>query len=194
MEKQPEVDLWSAHYGTVPPSFAWMLVNAHTAAWTRFCSLPGCKALPSDETELSVAMERFDSVAAYILSSDSTLLLATGYWPTDGVATGIARIGGRSIETPQAWAPLLREHDDTAEGSHFFVAEVAGWKRGLADELVRRILTDTGGRLAIMSVDTGDAVLPYDGGVDTFVWEAGKRTELRERFADWLWRPQSAGD
>jgi hypothetical protein len=185
--------LWEANYGSRPPSFAWLLAKDFAELWTRFCNLPACKALPQDEAELESVLSRVNALVEAVMGHGPVGILAVDYHPRDFASKAMKRIGGEPITTPAQWLPLLNEYKDDPKLNRYYAAQSDRWTRGLVEDLLAAVISDKGGDLAVIAAGSGDAVLPYDGGVDTFVHDPAKRELLRSRYSDWLWAP-TVGD
>jgi hypothetical protein len=177
-----QLKAWQERYLNDPPVGPVLRMN-HPKIWTRIHYLPlGRRPARNAEDEQTV-VERFNAVMGY-LGFSVVVVLAVHLDPRDEEIEILQPFGAIRLPMPAEWTTALSEHFDLGS-AQLAVAELP-WTHGCLDDLWRAAARDRIGRVALYNLPTGDALCPYDGGADIFVWDEGSRAGLRERFRSWL--------
>jgi hypothetical protein len=185
VDSRDPIQQWQAHFGPCVPIGSLML-GSFRQRWTRFCALPHCDRLP-EQQDLAAALERVNVVTREVLGKDALLIIACELDQHGNVSRDLLDVGGsRLTKIPIVWTRALHDHVVEPDSASFWIA-TAQLPFARHESIFERILMDRWGTLTMMSLATGDAVCPYEGGVDTFVGDAEKRSHLRAHFQSWIW-------
>jgi hypothetical protein len=153
----------------------------------RLYSLPFAKRYPHGRRDMALILRRQNALASALFGGREVLLIAS-HWPgskaSDAIEGDIRRLGLSAAPPRPSWTESVVDYTDE-EAKTAYSAGVQRWRVGCLDGVLPKIAEYEWGLLAIMSVDTGDAMCPYDGGVDLFVEDDARRSALADRFSTW---------
>ena len=175
-----------SHAGTPPVGFT--MREDHPDAWVRLHTLPHGKRIPSSESERHTVLDRWNQVARLVFEAPGTVRVfvleagptgASGHCRTLMEQTGLRQVSRR----PAEWLRRLDVYMDMSEAA--FWAGTLGWAAGCLDTLILAAAMDDVGPVTVFSMERGDALCPYDGGVDSFLREP-LRTSVATVFREWV--------
>jgi hypothetical protein len=181
------VDAWQAQYRGLPP-VGFMLRFPFEEQWTRVHYLSDEGVAAADERNI----QNFDAIASALFNGATVLVLAIHLNPGHEATDEMRDIGATTIEAPSSWIESLTDYlPDLSQAE--FVAATLTWYRGCLDGVWRAVSRERIGRVAVFSPATGDAICPYSGGADVFVWGSNRRAKLGDRFRAWVPAPGTPG-
>jgi hypothetical protein len=182
MNVQEAVDAWQSQYAGQPP-VGFMLRFSHEEAWTRLRFVR--EGAPPDQHEAQLIATRFDTVASSLFTGATVLVLAIRLVAGRADASALRELGAKPITPPESWLEALGGYLPNPTAAAFMAATVS-WERGCLDRVWLAVAHEWIGRVAVFCPATGDALCPYDGGADVFVWRPERRAKMAERFRAWL--------
>ena len=188
MNVQEAVDAWQSQYSGQPP-VGFMLRFSHESVWTRI-QFARDGATPGAGDDRLIA-SRFDTVASSLFTGTTVLVLAIRLGAGPKGTNALRDLGATAISPPQSWLEALGGYLPDPGRAEFLAATV-GWQRGCLDPVWLAVAREWIGRVAVFCPATGDALCPYDGGADVFVWAAERRAKMAERFKAWVPRAAPA--
>jgi len=177
------VSLWKRHHPTAPP-VAHVLRKAERYTWVRFHSLPLSKRYATSKREKWMVLDRANKLANRVLGESSRCWLVQAE-PDYGDAANDADLYGT---IRQYRLEFQFEHPAPEDDCNYriFAAPVV-WSAGTFNDLIAKRADD---QLPLptlwVSVETGAAFAPYDGGSDLFLPNPGDVDDLKREFSDWL--------
>ena len=185
---QEAVDAWQSQYAGQPP-VGFMLHFTHESVWTRLRFVR--EGAPPDDDEAQLIASRFDTVASSLFTGANVLALTIELVAGRADASALRDLGATSISPPGSWIEALGGYlPDPATAS--FMGATVTWQRGCLDGVWLAVAHEWAGRVAVFCPATGDAMCPYDGGADVFIWAAERRAKMAERFKAWVPRAAPA--
>jgi len=172
-----------ARFHPLGPPVAHILRQAEPATWVRFHSLPLSKRYATSKREKWTVLDRANTLASNVLGEHSLCWLVQAE-PDYGDAANDADAYGTIAEYRLSFEferPPLE--DDCAY--RIFAAPVT-WSAGAFNDLISKCADDERPPTMWVSVTTGAAFAPYDGGTDLFLPTAAEVAALKREFSDWL--------
>lgn len=169
---------WKAYYGDLPP-MGHILRQNIPDRWLRIHSLPNSKRYADSEQEYCILLHRQNTVATELLGQGKPCLIFAAHFTEDGVKS-----------PPQP--PQIEDEQFELFGFHTEPETVAvwvaksRWNENSFDGLICAIADDREAHITFVSVETGEAYHPYDGGADLFVSTQTRRDELKNKYQSWL--------
>ena len=188
MDVQEAVDAWQSQYSGQPP-VGFMLRFSHESVWTRLRFVR--EGAPPDDDEARLIASRFDTVASSLFTGATVLVVAIKLVAGRADASALRDLGARAISPPESWIEALGGYLPDP-GAAAFMAATVSWERGCLDGVWLAVAHEWIGRVAVFCPATGDALCPYDGGADVFVWAAERRAKMGDRFKAWVPRAAPA--
>ena len=178
---------WRRTYVQTPP-IGFMLRQQHPDAWLRVHTLPLGKRLPSTESERDTVLSRWNEVAGAVLEpreSVGVFVMDAGQTSSaDGDPSLLERMAMSRISPfPSDWARQLDEYMEMSAAALW--AGAIGWTATCLDELVLAAALDKMGAVTVFSTKHGDALCPYDGGIDAVLRDPLRRS-VATAFGEWL--------
>ncbi len=187
MDVSEALDAWQMQYRGLPP-VGFMLRFPFEDRWTRVHYL-GDEGLAAAEERNA---QNLDAIASALFTGATVLVLAIQLRPNNEAADELREIGAVDFEAPASWIESLGQYlPDLSQAE--FVGATLTWRRGCLDRIWRAVSRELIGRVSVFSPATGDAICPYSGGADIFVWGSDRRTKLEERFRPWVPAPGDPG-
>jgi hypothetical protein len=167
---------WTDWYPTAPP-VPWLLREACPGDWFRVYTLPDGKRYPESTVEAATVRARRDAVLESVLKSGSAFEAFLGRY-------------AENAEPEVECYGVVAQHYRTVKVDSDVNLSIYRYA-GLWDiERFALLLDDIAhGRepsWVLLNAETGDAIAPYDGGVDVFVPDNTRRIAARSLFADWI--------
>jgi hypothetical protein len=185
---------WAATFPNCPP-YPPMLRSACPERWLRIHSLPRAKRYATTANEKRLLLERHETVADRLLSSDRAscalvVTYANGYRGKGEPSS----VTSRKMEIATEWLePAWRDSsiDDDLDETVFAVSPFT-YRRGDLAPLIVDVADDRTASLLMFNMESGRAYAPYDGGADLFFTSSEERDQARRDFSKWL-SPRSDG-
>src|SRR3954466_9295375 len=176
---------WGAWYEDVPP-VAFLLRDSVPERWVRIYSLPEGKRYPSSGFEHAELRRRHIRVATDVLSdgAECALLLlkpCDSNEAEDPAGTRAMAMLPRVSDLPESLWDL---ETGVFQSPMCLYGGVVHWH---ADRFIELIDAAADDRVKVMfvSLDSGRAYAPYDGGADLFYENEFARNEAAQRFDAW---------
>ncbi|MGD0122189.1 MAG: hypothetical protein ABSC46_06485 [Candidatus Limnocylindrales bacterium] len=182
------VDAWQSQYSGQPP-VGFMLRFSHESVWTRL-QFARDDARPGAGDDRLIA-SRLDTVASSLFTGATVLVAAIRLGAGQEDTNALRDLGATAISPPESWLEALGSYLPDPSRAEF-MATTVGWQRGCLDRVWLAVTREWIGRVAVFCPATGDALCPYDGGADVFVWAAERRAKMGERFKAWVPRAAPA--
>ena len=166
------------------PPVAHLLREAERETWVRFHSLPLSKRYATSKREKWTVLDRANKLAGRVLGENARCWLVQAE-PDHGDAANDADAHGTISEYHLNFE---FEHPSSEDDCTYriFVAEVT-WSAGAFNDLISKRADDELPLPAMwVSVESGAAFAPYDGGSDLFLRSADDVAKLKREFAAWL--------
>ena len=152
--------------------------------WVRFHSLPLSQRYATSTREKWMVLERANKLASRVLGEGSRCWLVQAE-PDWGDAANDSDAYGTISQYQLSFAFEHPPLEDDC-GYRIFAGPVV-WSAGAFNDLISKRADD---ELPLptmwVSVETGAAFAPYDGGSDLFLPTAAQVAALRSEFSDWL--------
>ena len=181
---------WNRHYPDIEP-VGYELRNAGAEYWIRFHSLPDSKRYAETDDEWRILLTRQNLLAAAVLGDEQDCWLVQSLHKlppgqveiaVDGGIDPFGAIAGYGLESAVV---SVREAGTEFEERWEAFAGIVKWTSGRFDGLLREI-ADWSAPTIWYSSETGAIFAPYDGGVDLFLPDESRVSELAAKHADWL--------
>ena len=172
-----------ARFHPVGPPVAHILRQAEPETWVRFHSLPLSKRYATSKREKLIVLDRANKLASKVLGENSRCWLVQAkydYGDAANDADAYGTIAEYRLNFEFKHPPF---EDDCAY--RIFAARVI-WSAGAFNDLISKLADDELRHIMWVSVATGAAFAPYDGGTDLFLRTAAKVAKLKVEFSDWL--------
>ena len=162
---------------------AHILRHAEPERWVRLHSLPLSKRYATSKREKWTVLDRANKLASNVLGENSRCWLVHAGPHYEGAANdadAYLRIADYRLK-------LEFEHSSVEDDCAYriFAAPVI-WSVGAFDNLISKCADDERPPTMWVSVMTGAAFAPYDGGTDLFLPTAAAAATLKCEFSDWL--------
>ena len=174
---------WAMFHPKGPP-VAHLLREAERETWVRFHSLPLSKRYATSKREKWTVLDRANKLASRVLGENARCWLVQAE-PDPGDAANDAD----AYETISEYQLNFEfEHPSSEDDCAYriFVAQVT-WSAGAFNDLISKRADD---ELPLptmwVSLESGAAFAPYDGGSDLFLGSADDVAKLKREFAAWL--------
>jgi len=181
MDVAEALDAWQGQYSGQPPA-GFMLRFTHEAVWTRV-RYPQPFSGPASRAQDEATAAQFDAIGSALFTGATVLVLAIHLDPGREDKGVLRAIGGRLIVPPPGWVDSLRAYLPDVSRAEF-VAATLSWRRRCLDDVWLAVARDRIGRIAVFCPATGDALCPYGGGADVFVWGSERRSQIGGRFRE----------
>lgn len=177
---------WIRHYSGIAP-VGFVLRRTFRDRWIRFHYFDDDRRTPMSAGERSLVVERLNSIASAVWgSSERCVLLLVSFGvrmpPPWAAVLGVHQVRGEAVRKWKGQAEYLGE-----DLPRFWCGQI-DWHRGVLDKSFESVAIGNQGPVAVASVETGDCICPYEGGVDVFSKNPNLRTELARRFAALHWK------
>lgn len=173
-------DWWQSHYGSAVP-VAHILRHQVLDKWFRIHSLPESKRYAETPDEYSILLTRHNAVATKVLGSQTRCLLLVGRY-TEHPEPDI-----HSQSLPQLEGANFTLFGSVQEPDLISIwCAPMTWTAGRFDGLIKAVADDQDRNILFVSLETGEAYAPYDGGADLFLNSTARRDEMKQRYSQWL--------
>jgi hypothetical protein len=185
MAIKPILESWKRFFPELPP-VGFLLRKNRPEQWLRFHTLPNAKRIPKSASEVEEVLQRMSQISEEVFEPRTQAALwITSFnhlrpsFPKEQWA-GFEAVA----EPPPTWTNALQDHIDVQHMTIWVRAKEWDWEH--VAFFFREVSLDRLDYVTAFSVHTGAAICPYDGGIDTFLSDAHKRTALKRKFKNWL--------
>lgn len=181
---------WESTFPGCPP-VSYFLRDAFPNRWVRFHSLPDSQRYPNDEFEMSIVLNRHNTVLGELAAPKEDLILVSVGYSDTCEPTPSELIEQDLFSASSLWQSLAmheiepHEDDPVQRFWHLFQIPVA-WQQGVFDSVLRLVAEDEIGNIMIMSINGQWIYHPYDGGADVILAKENQRDAIKNRHQDWL--------
>jgi hypothetical protein len=174
--------LWTRYFKNLPP-IAEQVRSIKSSEWLRFHMLPQSKRGPDNEVEFEEIQERLRKLIEFIGASGLELeIYRTRYSENKDAATEIVDLEAHLFTSINLFELKL---EDEPYYWHIYMSSLVNWNE-TASTVIKDIYD--GVESNVFLIFSGKEILfhPYEGGVDIYMNDPKKMTQLKSHFQDWL--------
>ncbi len=175
---------WKTFYGSAPP-VTHLLRDVILDRWLRIHSLPESKRYAETPDEYSILLLRHNTVATEVLGSQTPCLLLVGRYAEHSEVDIHSQILPQLQSVRFALFTSLIDPTEPDLIINVWYALVV-WSSNQFDNIIKAVADGNEANILFVSLETGEAYAPYDGGADLFLISSERQSQLKQQFRQWL--------
>lgn len=166
------------------PPVSHLLRDKFTDRWFRIHSLPRAKRYADTETEVAELKRRHHELAKEVLGNDLLTVFVGDYSEEEGKSGSSRLIHGIRVAFSQSFN-IAEKDDDDPYYLNVYAVDIQA-KDSAFIEVIEAVASEELGPVLFFSEKKKNAVAPYDGGADVFIWGVEHVASLKAHFSSWL--------